>query len=1529
MSEDPSAADPLGQIADEFVAAFRQGKNPSVEEFAQRYPEHADEIRDMLPALVLMEQAKSAEAPVQRRPARAAAAPVQQLGDYQLLREVGRGGMGVVYEAQQLSLGRHVAIKVLPSHALLDPRQLGRFQREARSAARLHHTNIVPVYGVGEQEGLHYYVMQFIQGLGLDLVLDELRRLRQPRGRPAPTENDAPGRVTHASRDVSAADVARGLLTGEFRQPDPSSAVTTAPGEPAAGADLAAAAPARPADVSATIHLPGQSETSTLSETGSQYWQSVARVGMQVADALAHAAGLGVLHRDIKPSNLLLDETGNVWVTDFGLAKADDGDDLTHTGDVVGTLRYLAPERFNGQGDLRSDVYSLGLTLYELLALRPAFEESDRNKLVKQVMHDEPVRPRKFNRGVPRDLETVVLKAIARDPAHRYQTPAEMADDLKRFVEDRPVKARRISGAERLWRWCRRNPALAGALAAAVLLFWVAFAGITWHYVKAEAARQDEVRQRAAADGARQREAEQRERAEKTLYYSNIARARLEWQANNVADAEHILDDCPAERRGWEWHFLKQLCHKELFTLQAHTEGWVYSVAYSSDGRFIASAGGGNPFFNTQQPDSIRPGEVILWDAATGKRLRTLGAHKHLVQCVAFSPDNQWLVSTSPDQTAKIWEVATGAELRTLPVHADPHGLTVSASAAFSPDGKQLATGGDKGIDVWELTRDARKPPALRLTLRGHKFPFMTAVVFRPDGRQLASVEGREVKVWDLTTGAEALTLEASQRGSFHGAAFSPDGRYLAAGEVGIVRLWDTATGRLLQSIGGHNGQVWGVAFSPDGRQLASAAGDGTVRVWSVPRGEEVLLFRGHRGEVRSVAFSPDGQRLVTGGMDGTVKVWDLTVHPEHGSMQRAKEPEAVAFAENGMHLVIVQRGGRLLTTSCDTLAMVGRAPRVALTDKWMTPAEPACLYADGRRLAGVSYEDPTVARCWEVQTGQERLVLRGHTLPLGLVTTSPDGRRIATSAPRWRPGGPVPRDAAPRAEVKVWDGADGRPLLELAEPGLSVTRLALSPDGNRLALAGEQVTSVPGEEKTTRKAVLRVYAIDSGKVIHSFSGGDGPLLGLAFSPDGTRLAAAGAWSEDPHTARTVVLWDLSSQRPTVTHQGPEMAMDVTFSPDGRRLAVASRRMIKILDAASGEEVFILRGYAHAHPDTNGFNPRVRFSPDGKRIAAICHDGNWPVSVWSVEEETARDPAARRRAAQRRAVAVHFEVASDNARKDKDRAVFLFHLKCLEGVPTLQASEYVKRGKLYAWNGQWDRAEADFARAFARAPDSASLHFECGEIYAEHSKWDKAAAHYARAVALDPRDDQQSCVNACLHWQIGDRKGYRRLSREMLDRFGQTGDPIIADRVARNCLLTPDLADEAQRVMQLADRTIHGTKGHWGYGLFLQTKGLAEYRAGRYEQAVDWLRKSQPRLPYSDWTETRAVTSFFLAMAYHRLGRADEARAALAQAHKCAEQVFGTLGTTVSRGAQAWLLCQIARREAEALINGKVAERKK
>ena len=291
---------------------------------------------------------------------------LERLGDYRILREVGRGGMGVVYEAEQESLGRRVALKVLPDSALADAQQVLRFQREARAAARLHHTNIVPVFGVGQDDGHHYYVMQFIPGMGLDAVLEELRRLRRGAGSASP-----PGGRSRSNGAVSAAEVAGAILTGGFSMAEGAGEVrqpgTTLAASSSAPLVRAATRAPRPAD-SSVISLPGGSADSLgRSDPDRTFFRSVARIGLQIAEALEYANRQGVLHRDIKPSNLLLDPKGNVWVADFGLAKAADAEDITHSGDIVGTVRYMAPERFVGKCDARSDVYALGLTLYEPL----------------------------------------------------------------------------------------------------------------------------------------------------------------------------------------------------------------------------------------------------------------------------------------------------------------------------------------------------------------------------------------------------------------------------------------------------------------------------------------------------------------------------------------------------------------------------------------------------------------------------------------------------------------------------------------------------------------------------------------------------------------------------------------------------------------------------------------------------------------------------------------------------------------------------------------------------------------------------------------------------------------------------------------------------------------------------------------------------------------------------------------------------------------------------------------------------------
>ena len=279
--------------------------------------------------------------------------------------------MGVVYEAEQESLGRRVALKVLSAGALLDPKQVRRFEREAKAAARLHHTNIVPVFGVGRQDGHHYFVMQFIAGLGLDVVLDDLRRLRRAKSEAGPAAEPVPAASRVAG--LTAADVARSLITGRFAADGPpGDGSVTEPVDDAAAPPPPPSGPGPTAGSSSAI-LPGSSELSASSDPDRQFYRSVARIGIQVAEALEYANRQGILHRDVKPSNLLLDNHGNVWVADFGLAKTGEADDLTHTGDILGTIRYMAPERFSGQCDARSDVYSLGLTLYELVALRPAY----------------------------------------------------------------------------------------------------------------------------------------------------------------------------------------------------------------------------------------------------------------------------------------------------------------------------------------------------------------------------------------------------------------------------------------------------------------------------------------------------------------------------------------------------------------------------------------------------------------------------------------------------------------------------------------------------------------------------------------------------------------------------------------------------------------------------------------------------------------------------------------------------------------------------------------------------------------------------------------------------------------------------------------------------------------------------------------------------------------------------------------------------------------------------------------------------
>jgi serine/threonine protein kinase/Flp pilus assembly protein TadD len=443
-----SAAASLADAFDALASRLQAGEAVGLEEVRRLYPAHAEELARLLPALAALGELSGPGGPVTAAAGDGGAPGV--LGDFRLIREVGRGGMGVVYEAEQGSLKRRVALKVLPFAATLDPKQLARFRMEAQAAAGLHHSNIVPIYAVGCERGTYFYAMQFIDGQTLAAVV---RRLRQP-ARPQP----APERPGPSAREAAVAE-------------RPTTAYAKAPGYPPPDG--------RPSTVPVAALSTEDGRRSSV-----EYFRSVAQLGVQAAEALDYAHQLGVVHRDVKPANLLLDGQGRLWVTDFGLARVQSEASLTATGDLVGTLRYMSPEQALGKRapiDHRTDVYSLGATLYELLTLRPAFGGNDRQELLHQIASEEPVRPRRLERSIPAELEIIVLKAIEKRPQDRYATAQELADDLRRWLLDKPIRARKPSWRQRAIKWARRHrPLMAGAAAALLVGLTVLAGSIGW-----------------------------------------------------------------------------------------------------------------------------------------------------------------------------------------------------------------------------------------------------------------------------------------------------------------------------------------------------------------------------------------------------------------------------------------------------------------------------------------------------------------------------------------------------------------------------------------------------------------------------------------------------------------------------------------------------------------------------------------------------------------------------------------------------------------------------------------------------------------------------------------------------------------------------------------------------------------------------------------------------------------------------------------------------------------------------------------
>lgn len=421
----------LADLVAEIRSRLQAGEQVDLDALARQCPAHIDELHELLPAMqVLADLGNSDDAEslsLQILPD--AVAPKQTLGDFRIEREIGRGGMGVVYQAEQLSLGRDVAVKVLPMAALLAPKQLERFKYEAQAAAVLDHPNIVSVYSVGSERGVHYYAMQLIHGQNL-------------------------AEIVSAFAEAPSAQANR---------------------------------PALDQDTDMGANQPHASPITVLSTQGSknsrEFYRAVAQLGVQAADALEHAHQMGIIHRDIKPSNLMLDSMGHLWITDFGLARIEAEEGLTVSGDLLGTMRYMSPEQAVGDHravDHRSDIYALGATLYELLTGRAAFPGSDRQQLLRNISDREPPAPRTLNANMPRDLETIVLKAMEKEPARRYQTAEQLGDELRRFGSGNSIQARRPGIPERVARWSRRNQRLVISSTAITMLALMATSLVVW-----------------------------------------------------------------------------------------------------------------------------------------------------------------------------------------------------------------------------------------------------------------------------------------------------------------------------------------------------------------------------------------------------------------------------------------------------------------------------------------------------------------------------------------------------------------------------------------------------------------------------------------------------------------------------------------------------------------------------------------------------------------------------------------------------------------------------------------------------------------------------------------------------------------------------------------------------------------------------------------------------------------------------------------------------------------------------------------
>ncbi|MBI2947504.1 MAG: protein kinase [Verrucomicrobia bacterium] len=1192
-------------------------------------------------------------------------------GDYEILEEIGRGGMGVIYKARQRSLNRVVAVKMLLSGPFSSKEFVQRFRTEAEAAARLQHPNIVAVHEVGELEGRNYFSMDYVEG----------RNLAQ--------------RIAECG--VASADFSR-----------------------------------------------------------------IARWVKAIAEAIHYAHQRGIIHRDLKPSNVLIDAQDKVRITDFGLAKRLEPDagcsildagyrrlqppasslqppvssslqnqasgiqtrassiaELTLTGQVLGSPNYLPPEQAGGKsGDVgvHSDVYALGAILYHLLTGQPPFVAETLQATLSQVLNREPTPPRLLNPRVPLDLETVCLKCLEKEPVRRYPSAAALAEELDRYLQDEPIRARPVSWREKGWRWCRRNPVVASlGLATTILLLGFAVGSP----IAAWRINRERLRAEQNAEESRQR-----------LVRLNVTHGKLLAEAGDVLSAlPWYVEALQREKGGLEIHQMRI----ELILQQSPRliQCWVHEVPsgvdavgsfrhakFSLDGRRVAMIG------SQRSASGLVQGQIQVRDVATGELVFPPLEHSGPVSCVEYSPDGRLLVTGSGKMKeeartsgeARIWDALTG-EPRSPPLQhvgtvnhiafsPDGRSFVVSTKgmraqsgtlegeaviwdaragtptvpplhhsyevlwARFSPDSRQIVTIGYKSIpsspadlescaQLWDAASGQPLMPPRQLHGRIQDVRFDSDRIDRIHVLS-SSLEGRpaDARIFDLPSGQQVGSPMLHEQDVFT-ASFSPDGASLVTGGWDkTVRLWDAATGSLRGAVPRVT-QIIHASFSPDSRQFVTAGRDGTARLWDAQSAAPVSPPLPHNAQLVQATFSGDGRRILVRDVNQVVSVWELSASDSFIASGRADlQVRPTTFMAVAAHQSRINQvefspdGRRILTASADGTARVWDAatgqpftPPMAHSNAVLS----ANFSSDGRFIATAS--DDHTARVWDANSGQPITPPLLHSERVWSAAFSPDVSRLLTAS------GPFIDDdtylrkgttdstsalAQPNlhrgkpGEARIWDARTGQLLLPPLTHSNSVTCAEFSPDGRRVATGSLDGT-------------VRVWDAFTGKPITPFLQHETCVYTAIWSPDGRRIVTActdntylpgtaRVWDAEtgqpvlpPITHRVGVygaayspngklmvtwddrarVWDAQSGQPLsplLSHPGTEVIRTV-FSPDSRLLVTTAHQGTRVWDAITGEPVSPMLN----HPNKGRW---CAFSPDGRRIVSASDDGIF--RVWNL-----------------------------------------------------------------------------------------------------------------------------------------------------------------------------------------------------------------------------------------------------------------------------------------------------------------------